>query len=189
MIIYNYDKDTGEFLNAKKARVNPKKLSDYLTPAFATEQKPPEVEGNKIVIFDKDLNGWKIEDDYRGLAYFDKNTGERFVIEKIGEKLKSNAVTTEPPIEFFEPKYQGKKWVEKAKVYKGKKANNSKEVDNIARKEINDLDPFPIMISTINALVMGEGVPQDWTALHEAITEIYNEADTYKSNNKINKGK
>ena len=68
MDIYNYSKDTHEYLNSTPADLDPMatKITGedvYLVPAYATLKKPPKTGQYKVACFED--NTWVVKDDYR----------------------------------------------------------------------------------------------------------------------------
>ncbi|BBL70321.1 hypothetical protein [Methylogaea oryzae] len=98
VFLYHYDGETGEFLsvsNAKPAPIQPEPgPPEYIVPANATLQAPPDVPQNKAAIFSND-DGWSLVDDYRGLVYWlpDRSKHE---IEELGIAPPQNAMLSEP---------------------------------------------------------------------------------------------
>lgn len=83
MEIYNYDKDTKEFLGKSYAQKNPKVLGEYLYPIYSTTIKPPEVTDNETLIFNGEC--WEIVADYRGQEQINLETLEVSIVNKLGE--------------------------------------------------------------------------------------------------------
>jgi len=81
MTIYNYNKETKEFISTSEARENPLE-EGYLIPANSTTVKPTEVidEGFAIV-FNEGENTWEQVEDNRGIAY---NVREEIQITELG---------------------------------------------------------------------------------------------------------
>lgn len=68
MEIYNYSKDTHEYLSSSPADIDPqatKRTGEdvYLVPAYATLKKPPKASQYKVACFEQDI--WVLKDDYR----------------------------------------------------------------------------------------------------------------------------
>ena len=83
MEIYNYDRDTKEFLGKSYAQKNPKVIGEYLFPRYSTTIKPPEVTENEISIFNGEY--WEIVADYRGQEQINLETLEVSTVNKLGE--------------------------------------------------------------------------------------------------------
>ena len=90
--IYNYDQNTGEFLNSSKARRDPVQ-NRIMVPRNATTTKPPTAKDNQIAVFSG--YKWSLVADYRGFSYYlaDKSFNE---IDSLGVIPPSNALH-EPP--------------------------------------------------------------------------------------------
>lgn len=82
MKIYNYDKESKEFLCEGFAQKNPLRNGEFLFPPFSTTIKPPSVNSNETIIFDNDC--WKIISDFRGQKQINLLTMEISVVDKIG---------------------------------------------------------------------------------------------------------
>ena len=71
MKIYNYHRDTGEFINESIANESPLEPGVYLIPANATQIKPPAVSANEAAVF---VDGWQVVPDFRGQIAYDTET-------------------------------------------------------------------------------------------------------------------
>ena len=69
MKIYNYNKDTKEFVRETDARQDPLDSSNYLIPANATTIEPPVIEDGFVNVFDEISNSWIKTEDNRGVWY------------------------------------------------------------------------------------------------------------------------
>lgn len=83
MKIYNYDKNTGEFLSEGYAQKNPKKEGEYLFPAYSTSIELPSLKTNETAIFNGEY--WEIVPDYRGLDIVNLQTKEISKVNSLGE--------------------------------------------------------------------------------------------------------
>ena len=83
MKVYNYDKDSKEFLFVSDAQKHPKRSGEFIFPKNSTTIMPPETEENQAAVF----NGvyWDIVPDYRGLEQIDLKTKEISVVNSTGE--------------------------------------------------------------------------------------------------------
>ena len=52
MQIYNYHRNTGEYVGESTATPNPITAGEYLIPAYATTDSPPSVSGDELAIWD-----------------------------------------------------------------------------------------------------------------------------------------
>lgn len=83
MKIFNYDKDTFEYLFTSDAQKNPLKDGEYLYPKFSTTIQPPPLKVNETALF---IDGiWKIVSDFRGYKVVNIESGEVSVINMMGE--------------------------------------------------------------------------------------------------------
>jgi len=69
MKIYNYNKDTKEFIKETDARQDPLDPSNYLIPGNATTIKPPVIEDGFVNVFSEISNSWIKTEDNRGVWY------------------------------------------------------------------------------------------------------------------------
>ena len=69
MKIYNYNKDTKEFIKETDARQDPLDPSNYLIPGNATTIKPPIIEDGFVNVFSEISNFWIKTEDNRGVWY------------------------------------------------------------------------------------------------------------------------
>lgn len=82
MKIYNYDKDTKEYLGSSEAQKNPKQTGGYLMPPNSTTIMPPEYSDYEIPVFNGDY--WEITPDYRNADIINTETHEIVEINEIG---------------------------------------------------------------------------------------------------------
>lgn len=93
MKIYHYHFKTGEFLSTGEADADPMVEGNYLIPANATTEEPPEAEENKVLVFSD--GNWSLVDDYRGTTYWtDYQTS--FTISEIGVTVPDDAYLEQP---------------------------------------------------------------------------------------------
>ncbi len=82
MKIYNYDKDSKEFLFVSDAQKNPKQEGDYLFPKYSTTIVPPVLNVYETALF---IDGyWKIVSDFRGQKIINLETKEESVCSELG---------------------------------------------------------------------------------------------------------
>lgn len=60
MNIYNFHPKTGEYLGEGKADQDPKDPDNWLIPAFAVTEPPPDAQEGKVRYFDGE---WKLKDE------------------------------------------------------------------------------------------------------------------------------
>jgi|GEM_PF-2288631 len=141
MQIYHYSGETGEFLRASEARIDPletKKTGSpvYLRPANSTPDAPPTAGEHQAAVC-RD-GAWSLVDDYRGQKYWNKDTGEEVTIQDLGA-LDADFVATEPTSGLFQPQWDGSQWIETALVYGGVVVASKADVDRVTRQRIVDL--------------------------------------------------
>ena len=89
MDIYNYDAETGEYLGACEARIDPLESKNaghdvYLCPANATFDAPPACGSQEAAVYDAAAGAWRIVPDLRGTLYYldDGSTGRIAAIDQ-----------------------------------------------------------------------------------------------------------
>ena len=141
MQIYHYSGETGEFLWASEARLDPletKKTGSpvYLRPANSTPDAPSAAGEHQAAVY-RD-GAWSLVNDYRGQKYWNKDTGEEVTIQDLGA-LDADLVATEPTSGLFQPQWDGSQWIETALVYGGAVVASKADVDRVTRQRIVDL--------------------------------------------------
>lgn len=94
MKIYNYDRETGEYLGSGFADPNPVREDAWLVPANATNEAPPTVATGQAAVFEN--GAWVVKNDLRGAKWWEAD-GTAHVIEAIGEDIPANGLSVEPP--------------------------------------------------------------------------------------------
>lgn len=84
MKIYNYDRDTKEFLNESEAKENPLEKDKFLTPANATDKKPLISKVDFAICFNVVNNAWEYVEDNRDKTYY--LNGEKVEF-KLGDEI------------------------------------------------------------------------------------------------------
>lgn len=93
MIIYKYNKETGEYEGEGKAYTDPleskiQKKDVFIVPPGWTHIPPLEEEKEGYVIsYNPVKREWEYKVDYRGKKVYDKKTGEEFIVTEVGEIL------------------------------------------------------------------------------------------------------
>ena len=128
MKIYNYDKNTLEFLSEEVAELDPiatkrnKKDAKeggeyeeiYLLPAYATTIKPLDKKDGFAVCFDDKKQIWEYKKDLRGKEFWSKTDGSSVVVNKLDFDAKDYITT--PPKE--NQIMQNGKWVDDIETLK-----------------------------------------------------------------------
>lgn len=78
MLVYNYDKETKEYIGESTPQINPKKEGEYLIPACATMVVPLEKKDGFTQIFSG--TNWEYLEDNRGKQAINKETKEVVII-------------------------------------------------------------------------------------------------------------
>lgn len=100
MKIYNYDKQTGEYIGESTASENPLEIGEYLIPANATTEAPIVSQEGFVTVF-KD-GEWTSVDDIRGTWY---NIREEVVITSLDDDVSR---LTKEPIAYTDEELQAK---------------------------------------------------------------------------------
>lgn len=87
MYIYNYDRDTKEYIGSSLAVEDPIETKTQgrfipLIPSCSTELEPPIAQENEVAVFDN--TNWVIKPDYRGQKQVEKATKQISEIKDIG---------------------------------------------------------------------------------------------------------
>jgi hypothetical protein len=101
MKIYNYDKESGEFLSEGKARIDPMtseqtEVLTWLLPANATFIEPSVIGEGFINLFDNEKQEWRAVADNRGNIYRKSDVFEAFH-NKFGEDIPEGYTRLVPP--------------------------------------------------------------------------------------------
>lgn len=112
--IFNYDAQTGEFINESTADESPLEPGVILVPAFATTTRPPETVAHEVAIFTD--GQWLVKADWRGVHLFSVADGSPVSIDEIGkEPVDVGATDQAMPGETYS--WNGDSWViDQAKV-------------------------------------------------------------------------
>lgn len=95
MLIYNYHPDSGEFMGTSQADAAPWNSEEFLIPANATTEPPPEggpAEGHAITWNGK---AWVEVGDHRGEIWWNAD-GQPMTINQIGDPLDHGLVAEAP---------------------------------------------------------------------------------------------
>jgi hypothetical protein len=82
LVIYHTDSLTGEFIGSGYADPDPLEPGNWLIPARAYREQPPEPDANQAVI--RTNNEWELVADYRGFIYSIEN-GSAIQHDELGE--------------------------------------------------------------------------------------------------------
>lgn len=85
MTIYNYDKNTKEFLTSSEAMESPLEPGVFLIPANATTVAPLAPKPDFTMLFNEDLQSWEYIEDYRGKDIHEVATKENSKCSYIGQ--------------------------------------------------------------------------------------------------------
>ena len=110
MTIYNYDKETNEFLGESEARLSPLEEDVYLIPAFATSITPLKSKEGFSQIFNENEQKWEYVEDNRNKTVYVKDTKQELKVDYLG-KIKDEH-TLLIPKQFDEWEYTQNKWIE-----------------------------------------------------------------------------
>lgn len=84
--IYHFHRATGVLLFASEAQADPLAPDRHLIPAHATPLAPPEAGTGEAAVFNVTAEAWALVPDLRGRAYYDTASGEKIVIQEIGQE-------------------------------------------------------------------------------------------------------
>jgi hypothetical protein len=183
--VYNYDRETREYLSASEARLDPaeSKLQEkdvFLLPAHATFIEPPQDVKHKTAVLKNDK--WSMKSDFRGTKYYNMN-GKEFEITKIGKRIPVGHTTSAPPSNLIRPVWGGKEWQETAPIFLGKRAESVEEVKEIVRKAIVDLGEEKAKTLYLLSLTNDLEHCPEWDAFIDARLNLLLEADQFITNN------
>lgn len=143
MEIYNYSRETFEFLGISTADESPREPGVFHIPAFATNIKPPSVSENQAAVFNKE--NWIIKDDYRNKSACKIDTNGFFISEynfSIGESPSSTIILSDiPELNLYKPKWNGEKWIE---------GLSDLELDKIKKQQSSNV----VMLTQLNELTV-----------------------------------
>lgn len=97
MIVYLYDRETGESLNPFVCQSNPARPGEFLIPPDNTiAQQPPEAGQNQAAVINDSKTGWELVPDYRNREYWLPD-GSHHKIETLGKEPPADALDEPPP--------------------------------------------------------------------------------------------
>jgi len=110
---YHYSGITFEFLSTSDAMLDLLETQEqgidvFLLPANATVITPPAEGTDQVAVFNKGLQQWSIENDFRG-NWYEETTGAVLPITDIGVSPPPGYTTTPPPgpgYEFIDPNWE-----------------------------------------------------------------------------------
>ncbi|MEW6263391.1 MAG: hypothetical protein AB1641_09955 [Thermodesulfobacteriota bacterium] len=113
MQLYHYSPETGEYLRESQARLSPadraKGRQVYLIPAHAVTDKPTAVKIHEKPVWNGEA--WTVVPDRRGQVHYNPESGAALTITRLGEVP---GVTTPPPADLRQPRWDGAQWIETA---------------------------------------------------------------------------
>ena len=107
MKVYNYNKDTKEFISITQASKNPLEQGKYLIPANATTIAIGINKDGFAQVFDEVNNAWDYVEDNRGKIVYDTTTKQESKVDYLGV-VKSGFTELVPNAS---DKWNGSKWV------------------------------------------------------------------------------
>jgi len=132
MKVYNYDKDTKEYISTTQASENPLEKGKYLIPANATTIAINADKVGFTQTFNEAKNTWSYVEDNRGKTVYDTTTKQESKVDYLGT-IKSGFTELVPKAN---DKWNGTKWIfdivsaSKLKLLKLKTAySNANELD------------------------------------------------------------
>jgi hypothetical protein len=109
MDIYNFNKETKEFISKTVATESPLEKGVFLIPANATITKPLDTKENFAVCFNEDKQEWEYIEDNRNKTVYNKETRQESKIDYLG--VIKDDVTTLKPEQFDKWDYTTNSWV------------------------------------------------------------------------------
>ena len=160
MKLYNYNAFTKEFTKATDAKESPLEKGQFLIPANATVEEPPETREGYVSLW----NGseWVLTEDNRGIIVYDISTKASATVNYTG-KIKSGFTKTKPA-EYDIWDSELKSWAEDT----GKKTEAKKKA-LIAEALIALSDSDIIILRCYESSI---GVPEEWKAYRSELRLI-----------------
>ena len=109
MKIYNYNRETGEYIGVSDATPNPITAGEWLIPACARTEAPPSVSAGEVAVWDNESKLWTPAVDNRETTVYDITNGVSSVVDYIGS-IKDTHTTRERPSKFHN--WNGTDWEE-----------------------------------------------------------------------------
>ncbi|AQW85490.1 hypothetical protein CPIN18020_0243 [Campylobacter pinnipediorum subsp. caledonicus] len=132
MKVYNYDKETKEYLYESEAQTSPLEEGKYLIPANATELKPPKEKAGFAICFNN--TEWIYKKDLRGKTLFHTQTQQSVQVDTLD--FDDSEYTEIEPLD--DSHWDGEKWVKnpitKEKLIKEFKEKVQKHLDQKAQQ-------------------------------------------------------
>tara|TARA_R110000851_G_scaffold45591_1_gene111477 strand:+ start:521 stop:1177 length:657 start_codon:yes stop_codon:yes gene_type:complete len=129
MKIYNYDRETKEFLNESKASINPLEKGKFLIPSNATDIKPLIIKDKFAICFNEKLKKWEYIEDNRNKTVYDITSKVESKINYLG--VLEDGFTLLKPKEF--DKWKVSKWVKDVEIIRDKKLQFIKLMSKIEK--------------------------------------------------------
>lgn len=107
MDIYNYIKETKEFISQSTANLNPLEDGKYLIPANATIKEPLVNKENFTICFNETKQEWEYKEDNRNKTVYSTITKESSIVDYLGAI--KDGLTLLVPTEF--DKWENNSWV------------------------------------------------------------------------------
>ena len=107
MYVYNYTRDTKEYISTTVAREDPLDKGKYLIPAYATTVPIMEQKEGYTQVFNEEKNEWEYVEDHRGETVYNTETKEPVIVDYLGPI--KDGYTLLKPGEFS--KWNGTEWV------------------------------------------------------------------------------
>jgi hypothetical protein len=131
---YHFSPITFELLYENQAQLDlleteKQGIDVYLVPGSATAIAAPVAGANQVPVFDKNLNSWSVQSDYRG-TWYDPTNGNPEYIEDIGVSPTLGFVDTPPPAGGYE--WDGAQWVRTLELAKQQKRQEIVDAYNLS---------------------------------------------------------
>ena len=187
--VYNYDKETKEYLVESDADLDPAESElqgedVYLLPAHATFIEPPIAIDGKIAVFK--AGKWSMRSDNRGTTYY-KSDGTATTITKVGKRIPEDCILNGPPEDLQIPNWNGTHWIEGGLVFHGRlikaKKNGKGRIKQIVKQAIYDLGEDKA--KTLK-LIAGDGPCPEWDEFLAGRQELIDAEEQYIIDNELN---
>lgn len=130
--ISNLRADTNEFIGFSDAYIP----AHTGLPAHCTDIEPPEaISKGSVAIFDEIDNSWSVVEDYRGMKFFDKETGTAVYISEPGP-LPDNLTDIAPSGEY--QKWNGSEWIKDLELEKNTQIYEAEQNKKSLIKDCSD---------------------------------------------------
>ncbi len=179
---YHYAPETLVFTSISEAQKHPFKPNEYLKSDYCTFTAPPEFTEHETAIFEIENDAWEIVPDYRGIALYDKTSGESVTITEPNQTPDQINATTIAPPDAISTFKNGKWATDNAKKTAAEALARRVLLDALKQKAIDALDASDKTI--VRCAEKNIRVPADWAIYRDDLRKIITNAseDTFALN-------